>query len=59
MRTGLQQDAFDLGKSSFPGVLKWCNANAVSEIDVGFVIDEQLHNLLVCFAAIAENNCLQ
>ena len=53
MGASLEQDAFDLSKSSFPGVLKWCNAIAVGKIDIGSVIDEQLHNLLVGFAAIA------
>ena len=53
MGTGLQQDAFDLGKSSFSGMLKWCNAIAVGKVDVGSVIYEQLHNLLVCFATVA------
>ncbi len=53
MGTSLQQDTFDLSKSSFSCMLKWCDAVAVGKIDIGSMIDEQLHNLLMCFATVA------
>ncbi len=40
-------------------VLEWCDAVVVGKIDIGSVVDEQLHDLLVSFVAVAQDDGFQ
>src|SRR6266566_4982936 len=50
---------FNLGKSTFACILQRCDTILVGKIDICPVVDEQLYNVLVRLAAIAEHNSLQ
>lgn len=62
-RSGAARALFEepgyLEEPAAPGVLEWCEAIAIRELDVGAGVDQEPDDLLVCWAPVAEDDCLQ